>query len=84
MSYMKQMIEEEGEIIEFSNDLRYSEVPEYSPRLHLRYTPLQSHRLLLEELSLPFVSYLRKLTSGESLFSNSIEIIFLSQKYLLL
>ena len=73
ISHMKQVIEDKGEILEEMNNLRYSRVTEYSPRLiryalHLRYTSLQSYKLLLEELPLPSVSYLRKLTSGESLF----------------
>ena len=90
ISHMKQVIEDKGEILEEMNNLRYSRVTEYSPRLiryalHLRYTSLQSYKLLLEELPLPSVSYLRKLTSGESLFQNYLKnICLLSQNYLLI
>ena len=95
ISHMKQVIEVKGEILEEMNNLRYSKVTEYSPRLiryalHLRYTSLQSYKLLLEELPLPSVSYLRKLTSGESLFKKYlfayseifIKLYFHSWKYL--
>ena len=66
---MKQVIEEKDENLEEVNNLRYSTVTEYSPRLiryalQLRYTSLQRYKLLLEELPLPSVSFLKKLTSG--------------------
>lgn len=70
ITYMKQEAEDHQGILTELTNLKYYKHPIYSARLiryalELRYTSLQAYKILLEELPLPSVSYLRSLTAGE-------------------
>ena len=70
VNYMKLEAEEHASMHSELHSLKYRKHRTYSARviryaLQLRYTSLQTYNLLLEELSLPSVSYLRSLTNGE-------------------
>jgi hypothetical protein len=70
VSYMKETTKETKSVLCELNYNKFKKRPSYSAEmiryaLELRYTSLQAYKILLRELSLPSVSYLRKLASGE-------------------
>ena len=69
LSYIKQKLEEWSVTLKELDNIQYHKPPKSSilirSALMLRYSPCQTYKLLLKELSLPPLSVLNKLTSGE-------------------
>lgn len=68
--HMRQKVKESKSLLDELEDLKFKGRPQYSSHmiryaLELRYTSLQAYNILLRELNLPSVSFLRSLTSGE-------------------
>ena len=73
ISYIKAKSEAQYYILEEMNKLKFQKTPCYSYNLilyalELRYTSVQAYKLLSKEMSLPSLSFLRNLTSGEFFF----------------
>lgn len=69
-SYIQNHIENNRSILEEIRSLQYQEKPTYSAgiiryALMLRYTSLPAYKILLKELKLPSISFLKKLTAGD-------------------
>ena len=70
INHMKQVAEDRDSILSDMEALKLQQAPTYPARvirfaIRKRYTSLQAYNLLLEEMPMPSVSYLRRLTSGE-------------------
>ena len=70
VSYMKERSGEAKYVLCELNSYKFKKRPHFSAEmicnsLELRYTSLLAYNILLRELCLPSVSYLRKVTSGK-------------------
>lgn len=68
--YIKKEVEEHESVLEEIHKIKYQTRPMYSANLlryalSLRYTSLSTYKVLLEQIKLPSISFLRKITSGK-------------------